>query len=137
MTPIFTQKVTIYNDIQDGSTRRFDRFVIDTCVVGSGYVEKADGTVQIIANVINVITKDVNRYKSPEEYKKLTIGERNEYYTVQINDIVVLAEVFDEADNYADFRAIRDKYENNSISVTAANAYIYGMATDNITMTNA
>ena len=46
-------------------------------------------------------------------------------------------EVFDEADNYADFRAIRDKYENNSISITAANAYIYGMETDNITITNA
>lgn len=91
----FTKKVTIYNDIpSDGvNLRRFDRFVIDKCLIYNQLSEGADGTIQKIINSQNVITKDTEHYKSPIEYKALAEDERDVFYTVQVDDFVVLDEM--------------------------------------------
>ena len=74
----YTQKVTIYNDIPaDGvNPRRFDRFVIEKCLIYGGFTEGADGTIQTIVNSQNVITRDIERYKSPLEYRQLPADEK-------------------------------------------------------------
>ena len=136
----FTQKFTIYNSIpeDEGNDRRFDRFVIEKCMVYGGIAERtANGTVQKIVNAQTAITKDIEHYKSPLEYLDLSADEKDKYYTVQANDFIVFAEVDDVVTTSLEFRDLQDKYKDNGMSITAVNPYIFGLATDNITMTNA
>ena len=130
----FTQKVTIYNDIaSDGvNPRRFDRFVIDKCLVYEQLTESADGTIQRIVNAQNVITKDTGHYKSPLEYAKLSVDEKEKYYTVQVDDFIVLAEVDDVVTTSREFQDLQEKYKENGFSVTAVSAYLKGTNTNNI-----
>lgn len=138
LTDKFSKKVTIYNDIpSDGvNPRRFDRYVIEKCTIQGGYVEKADGTIQTIANAKTVITKDIEHYKEPIEYAKLPSDQKDNFYTVQIDDFVVLAEVDDVVTTSREFEALQKKYAKNGFSITAATPYIFGTAVDNVTMSN-
>ena len=135
----YTQQVTIYNDIPaDGvNPRSFDRFVIEKCLIYGGFTEGADGTIQTIVNSQNVITKDVEHYKSPLEYRQLPVDEKEKYYTVQVDDFIVLAEVDDVVTTSREFQDLQSKYKNNGFSVTAVNEYIHGMAVDNVQIIHA
>lgn len=135
----FTNKVTIYNDIaSDGvNLRRFDRFVINKCLVYNQLSENADGTVQKIINSQNVITKDIEHYKTPIEYKQLAEDEKNKFYTVQIDDFVVLGEVDDIVTTSREFQELQQKYKGNGFLVTAVNASIFGLDVDNVQITHA
>lgn len=135
MANLFGKKITIFNDIaaQDNNPRRFDRHIIEKCSVQGGYVQDANGTVQNIVSAKTVITKDTDRYLPPTEYKKLTLDERENRYTVQIGDYVVLAEVDDEITSP---RELQTKYGDDCITVTSVTASIYGMAVDNVTITS-
>ena len=139
MTDLWNSKVTIFNDIEAwGETpRSFERFVIDKCQVSEKCVDKADGTVRNDVNVKTVITKYVKQYKTPVEYVKLSKEERANFYTVQAGDIIVLGEIEDVVTNAKDLQNLQRKYEGNCFKVTSVSAYINGMVTDNITMTNA
>lgn len=139
MTDFWKQKVTIYNDIPANAVenRRFDRCVIDLCNVQGGRVSKADGTIENIVNAITVWTKDVKRYKEPREYALLPVDIREQHFTVQIGDFVVLGEVDDIVENSLDFATLQKKYENNGFKVTSVSPNINGMAVDNISFTNA
>jgi hypothetical protein len=136
---LFDKKVTIYNDIRsDGvNPRRFDRFVIDECMVYNQATESADGTIQRVVNAQNVITKDVEHYKTPLEYSRLPADEKDNFYTVQVDDFVVLAEVDDIVTTGREFQELQEKYADNGFSVTAVNASIYGMSVDNVQITHA
>lgn len=136
----FTKKFTIYNDIPEYGAveRHFDRFVIDKCLVYGGSVERAaNGTVQNIVNAQTVVTKDIAHYKPPMEYLRLPADEKDKYYTVKANDFIVFDEVDDVVTTSLEFRDLQDKYKDNGMSITSVNPYIFGMLTDNITMTNA
>lgn len=131
---LFDKKVTIYNDIpSDGvNLRRFDRFVIDRCLLYNQLSESADGTINKLVNTQNVITKDVEHYKSPYEYSLLAEDERESFYTVQPNDFVVFGEVDDVVTTSQEWTALQKKYKNNGFSVTGVNASIFGMSVDNV-----
>lgn len=135
----FVNKVTIYNDIPKTSVepRRWDRRVIDKCLVYSGTVEGTNETIQTITNAQNVITRDVEHYKSPSEYALVPVDEREQYYTVQPDDFIVFDEVFDVVTTAAEWGDLQKKYKNNGMSVTTVNPYIFGMKTDNIAISNA
>lgn len=135
----FTKKVTIFNDIPaDGvNLRRFDRFVIEKCLIYNQLTESADGTISKLVNTQNVITKDVEHYKKPLEYLNLAEDERENYYTVQINDFIVYGEVNDVVTTSKEWQALQQKYVNNGFSVTAVNASIFGMSVDNVQITHA
>lgn len=131
----FTDKATIYNDIAgDGvNPRRFDRFVIDKCLVYEQMAESADGTIQKIVNAQNVITKDTEHYKSPLEYARLPSDLKEQYYTVQVDDVVIYGEVDDVVTSRRELDdLINKKYKNNGFIVTAVNAYLKGTNTNNI-----
>lgn len=138
MTDFFNQKVTIYNDIPSDNVnpRRFDRFVIEKCSIQGGYVEKADGTIQNIDNAQTVITKDVQHYKSPMEYLRLPVDEKDKYFTAQIDDFIVFDEVDDVVTTSREFQELQQKYDDNGMLITSVNPYIFGIAVDNVTMTN-
>ena len=112
MTDLFVKKVTIYNDIaSDGvNPRSFNRFVIDKCMVYNQATESSDGTISKVVNAQNVITKDVEHYKSPLEYAGLPADEKEKFYTVQVDDFVVLAEVEDVVTTSREFQALQEKY---------------------------
>ena len=135
----FFQKVTIYNNVDEtvAEGRHWDRFVIEKCLVYSGFSEGTDGTVQTIANAKNIITKDVMRYKSPVEYALLPVDQRENYFTVQIDYFVVFGEVEDEVTTPIEWRNLQEKYKKNGMSITTVNPYVFGTLTDNITISNA
>ena len=138
MTDFWKQKVTIYNDIPKNAieARHFDRFAIDKCNIQGGIVSRADGTVENIVNAVSVITKDVDRYKTPLEYAKLPVDIRKEYYTAQIGDFIVLSEVDDVVTTSQEFANLREKYKNKGIVVRSVSANIHGMSVDNVSITN-
>lgn len=139
MTSLFNDKVTIYNDIpSDGvNPRRFDRFVLDDCNISKGVLQNSDGTIEKVVNALTVITKNVSQYKSPIEYARLPADEKDKYFTAQINDFVVLAEVDDIVTTSREFQELQTKYKNNGFSVTAVNEYIYGLSVDNVQIIHA
>ena len=138
LTNIFKGKVTIYNDIPKNAVedRHFDRFVIDKCSIQGSIVNEADGTITNIVNAKTIITKDVEHYKSPLEYANLPVNLRENYYTVQIGDFVVFAEVDDVVTTASEFSQLQSKYKNNGIKVTSVSPNIFGTAVDNIAITN-
>lgn len=140
MTDFFKQKVTIYNDIaSDGvNLRRFDRFVIDFCNIQKGVLQNADGTIEKVVNAITITTKDTEHYKPPLEYRYLPIDEKEKYYTVQVNDVVIFGEVDDVATTRRELDSLLEtKYKNNGFLVTAVNEYLNGMAVDNVQIIHA
>lgn len=139
MTDFFKQKVTIYNDIaSDGvNARRFDRFVIDLCNIQKGVLQNSDGTIEKVVNAQTITTKDVEHYKTPTEYALLPVDEKEKYFTANVNDFVVLAEVDDVITTSREFQELQSKYKNNGFSVTAVNEYIHGMAVDNLQIIHA
>ena len=138
MTDLYTQKVTIYNDIPKNAVeeRHFDKFVIDKCNIQGGLVNEANGTITNIVNAKSVITRDVNRYKTPLEYAELPVDLRVDYYTAQIGDFVVFSEVDDIVTTASEFSQLQSKYKNNGMKITSVSANIFGLSVDNVTMTN-
>ena len=139
MTDLFSSKVTIYNDIpSDGvNARHFDRFVIDLCNIQKGVLQSADGTIEKVVNAQTIITKDIEHYKTPTEYALLPVDEKDKYFTANVNDFVVLAEVDDVVTTSREFQDLQSKYKNNGFSVTAVNEYLNGMSVDNIQIIHA
>lgn len=135
----FSRKVTIYNSIspRGENQRRFSRFVIDKCLIYNQLSERADGSIQKIADTKNVIMRDVEKYLSPYDYAHLSADETENFFTVQIGDFVVLAEVDDSVSTLREFQELQNKYEENGFLVTNVNASIHGMRVDNIQITNA
>lgn len=135
----FTRKVTIYNAVDKTAAeeRHWDRFVIEKCLLYSGFSEGTDGTVQTLSNSFNIITKDVLRYKSPAEYILLPVDEREKYFTIQIDDFIVFDEVEDEVTSTLEWKQLQEKYQKKGMSITTVTPYIFGMATDNIMISNA
>ena len=138
MTNLWKQKVTIYNDIPANAVedRHFDKFVVEMCNIQGGIVSKADGTVENIVNAVTVISKDVDRYKPPLEYAKLPVDIREGFYTVQVGDFVVLAEVDDVVTTSREYGDLQKKYADNGIVVRSVSANIHRMSVDNVTITN-
>ena len=138
MTNLFNSKVTIYNDIPAHAVnpRRFDRFVIDKCNIQGGIVSKADGTIENIVNAVTVISKDVDRYNAPLEYAKLPVDIRENFYTAQVGDFIVLSEVDDIVTTSREFAELQEKYKDNGIVVRSVSPNIHCMSVDNVTITN-
>lgn len=134
---VFTGKVTIYNDTpaDNVNSRRFDRFVIDRCLIYNQLTESADGVMQKTVNAQNVIIKDIEHYKPPAEYDSLAEYERKNFYTVKVNDFVVLDEVDDVVTNSQEWIALQKKYKKKGFTVISVNASIFGMNADNIQIT--
>ena len=139
MTDFFDEKVTIYNDIPSDrvNARRFDRFVIDLCNIQKGVLQNADGTIEKVVNAQTITTKDIEHYKTPLEYALLPADMKANYFTANVNDFVVLAEVDDIITTSREFQELQSKYKNNGFSVTAVNEYLNGMSVDNIQIIHA
>ena len=139
MTDLWKQKVTIYNDIPKTAVedRHFDRFVIDKCNIQKGVLQNADGTIEKVVNAHTIITKDIEHYKTPLEYALLPADEKDKYFTANVNDFVVLAEVDDGVTTSREFQDLQSKYKSNGFSVTAVNEYIHGMSVDNVQIIHA
>ena len=138
MTDLWKQKVTIYNDIPKNAVeeRHFDRFVIERCNIQGGIVSKADGTIENIVNAVTVISKDVDRYKTPLEYAKLPVDIRENFFTVQVGDFIVLSEVDDVVTTSREFAELQEKYKDNGIAVRSVPANVHGMGVDNVAIAN-
>ena len=130
----FVEKVTIYNDIPADAVnpRTFHRFVIDKCLTYEQISETNTNTIRKIINTNNVLTKDIEHYKKPRDYSLLPADLKQNFYTVQPNDFVVLSEVDDVVENALDFQKLQKKYKNNGFLVTAVSAFLNGTKTNHI-----
>ena len=99
-------------------------------------MNEANGTITNIVNAKSVITRDVNRYKTPIEYAEIPVDLRVDYYTAQIGDFVVFGEVDDVVTTASEFSQLQSKYKNNGMKITSVSANIFGLSVDNVTMTN-
>lgn len=138
VTDLWARKVTIYNDIPADAVndRRYTRHVIERCNIQGGIISKADGTIENIINAVSVITRDVEHYRSPAEYRAIPIDLSANVYTVQIGDFVVLEEVDDIVTTSREFAQLQQKYANNGFVVRTVSAYINGMNVDNVQFAN-
>jgi hypothetical protein len=139
LTDLFTQKVTIYNDIPADmvNPRLFNRFVIEKCLIRRKPVEEADGTIGKVVNSLSVTTKDVERYKPFHEYVELPKDIKKQYYTANVDDFIVMAEVDDVVTTSREFQDLQDKYKDIGFSVTAYSDSIHGMSVDNVKFVHA
>ena len=135
---LWNAKVTIYNDISktQAEERHFDRFVIPDCQVQGGWVENADGTIRNVINAQTIITKAVDKYKPYSQYISLPVDKRKAFFTVKTGDFVVFDVVNDVVTNASEFADLQQKYKDNGIKIKSFNAYINGMAVDNVSMSN-
>ena len=93
---------------------------------------------QKVVNAITITTKDTEHYKPSLEYRYLPIDEKEKYYTVQVNDVVIFGEVDDVATTRRELDSLLEtKYKNNGFLVTAVNEYLNGMSVDNIQIIHA
>lgn len=138
MHNFFARAITIYNDIPADAVnpRRFDRYVNKKCNVQGGIVSKADGTIENIVNGTTVYIRDVENYLSPLEYAALPADQKDDYFTMQIGDFVVLDEVDDVVTSGREFAELQQKYAQNGLVVRSVSVNIHGMDVDNITITN-
>lgn len=139
MTDLFTKCITIYNDMPgiDSKPRSFDRHIIKKCLISDSRIEKSQGTVTQESVSKQIITKDTERYLSPEMYKMHPSNEINTFYTVQTGDFIILDEVTDVVNTAQDFVELQKKYKNIGFKVTSVETFINGLETDNITIRNA
>ena len=110
--------------------------MIDKCNIQGGIVSKADGTIENIVNAVIVITKDIEHYKPPMQYAKLPVDMKEDSYTVQVGDFIVLSEVDDVVTTSREFAELQEKYKDNGVVVRSVSANIHGMSVDNVTMAN-
>ena len=134
----FLDVVTIYNDIpaDNVNPRRFDRTVIDKCNIMRGRTASSDGTVTNDLHAITVISKDVDDYVSPLEYKDLPADLKEKKFTLSIGDFVVLESVDDIVTTSREFAELQQKYKDIGFSVRSVGINIYGLAVDNVQFAN-
>ena len=75
--------------------------------------------------------------RSALEYALLPADTKDNYFTANVNDFVVLAEVDDVVTTPQEFQDLQKKYKKNGFSVTAVNEYIHGMTVDNVQIIHA
>lgn len=139
LSNLTNKKVTIYNDIPADSVnpRRFEKFVIDKCIIQGGYVTKTDNTISNPVNAKTILTKDIQHYKPYMEYIKLSQEERKNYFTAKAGDFIVFGEADDIVTDAEEFSNLQQKYKDNGIRVTSISENICGLNVDNIQFTNA
>lgn len=136
---LYKNKVTIYNDVpSDGvNPRRFYRSVVELCNIQKGTLQNADGTIEKVVNATTVITRDITHYVPFFEFVYLPEDKKQQYFTANVNDFVVMAEVDDVVTTGKEFQNLQTKYKDVGFSVTAVNEYINGMSVDNIQLIHA
>jgi hypothetical protein len=61
---------------------------------------------------------------------------RQNFYTAQVGDFIVFAEVDDVVTTSREFAELQTKYADNGIVVRSVSPNIHGMSIDNVTITN-
>lgn len=138
MTDFFTKKITVYNDIPATvvSDRRFDRHVVNACLIQKGIVSKADGTVENVVNSTTIFSKNVDTYVPQEEYLQMPEDLAKGYWTVQVGDVVIEHEASDIVETGRDLLQIQQKYAD-SFSVGSIQPNINGLSVDNVSFSSA
>ena len=72
---------------------------------------------QDVLHTITITTKDTEHYKPSLEYRYLPIDEKEKYYTVQVNDVVIFGEVDDVATTRRELDALLEEKYNISVLV--------------------
>ena len=139
MTNFFTQTVTVYISVPvtDIKPRAFERRVVKNCTVQGQTVEKIDGTMRRVVNATTLITKNIANYVDAQVFYDTPADLRKDIYTIQTGDFIVFEECDDVVNDANEFAELQRKHRNNGMVATTVSAYINGMKTDNVTVTNA
>lgn len=126
----FTRRSTVYIRTPDGVERR----VINECYFCRRFLRR-NGEHRLF-DERGVITRDVARYRVPEEYLSIPPSRRKNLYTVQKGDFVVMAEIAATPSTDEELAEVRRKFGAVGFGVTNANGDIAGLDSDCVVMGN-
>lgn len=133
LSDLFAETFTIFMQIPTSQTqatvRKWIKHTIRHCDRRDGIFDKSTGTMAYKANSWTVMCKDWQTYKKPlwvdGGYYTLPDYEKEEYWTANVGDLVVFADVEDVAPtSTTEFNALRTKYKDNGGQITSAQEYI-------------
>lgn len=133
MSNLFSETFTIINQIPQSQAVptkvRWKKHFITKCDRRDGIFDKSTGTMAYKANAWTVWCKDWENYRPPiwtaDGYYTLGDDEKDDYFTANVGDLVVFAEIPDvEPTNLQEFQALVTKYKDNGGVISQAQSYI-------------
>ncbi len=133
MSNLFSETFTIINQIPASQTNpakvKWKKHFITMCDRRDGIFDQSSGKMAYKANSWSVWCKDWEHYKPPiwtaDGYYTLGDDEKDNYFTANVGDLVVFAEIPDvEPVNIKEFNDIVNKYRDNGGTITSAQSYI-------------
>ena len=127
------QVFTIINQIPQSQTvatkTAWKKHTLTDCGKRDGLYDKSSGTMLYRANAWTAYIQNWQRYKKPNwldgGYYALTEDEKEEYFTVNVGDLLIFADIPDAAPaTLQEFNVLRDKYKDMGGVITGAEVYI-------------
>lgn len=108
---------------------RWIKHTLVNCDKKDGLYDKSSGQILYRVNTFTAYVYDWQRYKKPlwdkDGYYALPDAEKSGYYTVNVGDLIIFAEIPDSAPTTTqEFNAIREKYKGCGGMITGAEVYI-------------
>lgn len=130
---LFSETFTIINQIPQSQTVptkvKWKKHFISMCDRRDGIFDRSSGTMAYKANAWTVWCKDWEKYRPPiwtaEGYYTLGDDEKDNYFTANVGDLVVFAEIPDVVPTTVqEFQELVTKYRENGGTITQAQSYI-------------
>ena len=127
------QVFTIINQIPTSQTVTtkiaWKKYKLTDCGKRDGLYDKSSGTMAYRANTWTAYISDWQQYKPPTwlggGYYALSDNEKAEYYTANVGDLIIFADVADTTPTtLQEFNALRDKYKDIGGVITSQEVYI-------------
>lgn len=135
MSNLFSETFTIINQVPisqtnpDKTKTKYKKHYIHKCDRRDGIFDRSSGTMAYKANAWTVWCKEWQKYKppiwTPDGYYALGDDEKDDYFTANVGDLVIFAEIPDvEPTTVQEFQALVNKYRDNGGTITQAQSYI-------------
>lgn len=96
---VWNKTITLYNKLTDSDGNvKWYRHILTDCFVKLTSSESHTGPSQRIADCGIIRISEKMNFKMPEEWRKLSDGQRQSYFTISPDDIIVLGNVSEEID---------------------------------------
>lgn len=124
---------TIINQIPQSPSvatkTKWKKHTLKNCDKKDGILDKSSGTMIYKANTFTACIYDLEHYKAPHwlenGFYSMADIDKNDYYTANAGDLIVFADIPDEAPTTtAEFAALTQKYKDIGGIINGVNVYI-------------
>ena len=133
LTNLENETFTIINQIPQSASvatkRMWTKYTLKGCDKKDGIYDRSSGTMVYKANSFTAYVSDWEHYKAPNwldgGYYALTDDKKVDYFTANVNDLIIFADIPDEAPTTtAEFTALTQKYKDIGGLISGVNVYI-------------